>query len=57
MSRWKVEVAGDLWKSSDPNPLLRQGHLKSVAWDHIQPAFEDFQRGRLKQLCLKSVHH
>lgn len=44
-STWKrnhrmVEVWKNLWRSSDPTPLLEQGHPKQVAQDHVLPAFE-----------------
>ena len=38
-----VEVGRDLWRSSGPNPLLKQGHLEPVAQDHVQMAFEYLQ--------------
>lgn len=31
-----VEVGRDLWRSSCPGPLLRQGHPEPVAQDHVQ---------------------
>lgn len=34
----KVEGERGLWKSSDPTPLLKQGHLEVVAQDHVQIA-------------------
>lgn len=34
-----VEVGRDLYRSSGPNPLLKQGHLKPVAQDHVQMIF------------------
>jgi len=30
----------DFWRSSSPNPLLRQGNLEQVAQDHVYKAFE-----------------
>ncbi|KAK4810954.1 hypothetical protein QYF61_013362, partial [Mycteria americana] len=30
-----VEVGRDLWRSSCPTPLLKQGHLEPVAQDHV----------------------
>lgn len=38
-----VEVTMDLWRSSCPTSLLKQGHLKALTKDHIQMAFEDRQ--------------
>jgi len=35
-----VEVGRDLWRSSGPIPLLKQGHLEPVAQDCVQKAFE-----------------
>jgi len=34
-----VGVARDLWRSSYPTSLLKQGHLKLVAQDHVQLGF------------------
>ena len=38
-----IEVGRDLWRSSGPRPLLKQGHLETVAQDHVQTAFEYLQ--------------
>jgi len=38
-----VEVGRDLYRSSGPTPLLKQGHLDLVAQDHVQMAFEDLR--------------
>lgn len=38
-----VEVGLDLRRSSDPTPLLKQRHLKPVAQDYVQIAFECFK--------------
>jgi len=35
-----VEVGRDLWRSSGPIPLLKQGHLEPVTQENIQMAFE-----------------
>lgn len=42
-----VEVGRDLWRSSCPALLLKQGHLEPVAQDHVQMAFEYLQGWRL----------
>lgn len=34
-----VEVGRPLWTASGPTPLLKQGHLEMVVWDHGQTAF------------------
>lgn len=41
-----VVVGRDLWRSSDPSSLLKQGHHEPLAQDHTQEAFEDLQEGR-----------
>jgi len=43
-----VEVGRDLWRSSCPTHLLKQGHLETVTQDHVQTAFEYLQGGRLQ---------
>jgi len=44
-------VAGrDLWRSSSPNPLPKQGHLQQAAQDLVQAGFEYLQRRRLHNL-------
>ena len=35
-----VEAERDLWRSSGPTLLLKQGHLEPAAQDHVQTAFE-----------------
>ena len=50
-----VEVGQDLWTSSGPTPLLRQGHLEPVAQDRVQVAFEYLQGGRLHNLSGQPV--
>lgn len=45
-----IEVRRDLWGSSAPPPLLKQGHLQLVAQDHIQTAFGCLQGRRLHHL-------
>lgn len=35
-NHWMVEVVRDLWRSSGPPPLLKQGHLEEVAQDLVQ---------------------
>ena len=50
-----VEVGRDLYRSSGPTPLLKQGHLDLVAQDHVQMAFEDLRWWRLHNLYQGSV--
>jgi len=45
-----VKVGRELWRSSSPTPLLKQGHLQPVSQDHDQTAFEYLQGWRLHQL-------
>lgn len=35
-----AEIRRDLCRLSGPTPLLKQGHLKLVAWDHVQVVFD-----------------
>jgi len=42
-----VGVGRDLWGSSGPTPLLKQGHLQQTAQDLVQAGFEYLQRRRL----------
>jgi len=42
-----VRDGRDLWGSSSPTPLPKQGHLKQVAQDLIQTGFEYLQRRRI----------
>jgi len=42
-----VEVERDLWRSSGPTPLLKQGDLELAAQDHDQTASKHLQGGRL----------
>jgi len=46
-NRGIVGVGGDLWGSSSPIPLPKQGHLEQVAQDLIQAGFVHLQRRRL----------
>ena len=46
----RVEVKRDLWRSSGPPPLLKQGHLQQAAQDHVQMAFGYLQGHRLHYL-------
>ena len=39
-----VEGGRDIWRSSCPTPLLKQGHLDPVAQDRVQIAFEYHER-------------
>ena len=50
-----VEAGRDLWRSSGPTPLLKQGHLGQVASDHVQIAFEYLQGWRLHNLSGQPV--
>jgi len=34
-----VEVGGDVWRSSGPIPLLKQGHLEPLAQEHVWTAW------------------
>lgn len=40
-----IEVGRELWRSSCPIPLLKQGHLESAVYDHIQVPFDYLQSG------------
>lgn len=46
----RVEVRRDLWRLSDPPPLLKQDRLKPVAQEHVQRAFKYLQGRRLHHL-------
>jgi len=43
-------VGRDLWGSSSPTPLPKQGHLQQAAQDFVQAGLEYLQRGRLHNL-------
>lgn len=45
----------DLWTSSVPVSLLKQGDLEPVAHDHVQTAFECLQRWRVHSLSGQRV--
>lgn len=45
-----VEVRRDFWRSFGPILLLKQGHLKHMAHDHVHTAFEYFWGARLDHL-------
>lgn len=45
-----AEVRRDLWRSSGPPPLLKQGHVHLVAQGHVQMAFGYLQGRRLHHL-------
>jgi len=45
-----VVVGRDLWGSSSPTPLTKQGHLQQAAQDLVQASFEYLQRRRLHNL-------
>jgi len=49
------EVRRDLWKSSGPIPLLKQGHLERVAQDHVKTSSEYLQGWRLPKLPGKPI--
>ena len=49
------ETGGDLWRSSGPTPVLKQGHLEQVAQDCIQMAFQYLQGWRLHNLSGQPV--
>lgn len=49
------ESGRDLWRSSGPIPLLKQGNLQPAAQDHIQTAFDSFQHGRLHNISAQPV--
>jgi len=42
-----VEASQDFRRSSGSKPLLKQGHLKPAAQDHVQMASEYLQKGKL----------
>lgn len=50
-----VEVWRDVWRSSCPTHLLKQGHLLPVAQNHVQSSFEYLQRWRLHHLFGKPL--
>ena len=45
-----VGVGRDLWGSSSPTLLPKQGHLQQAAQDHVQAGLEYLQRRRLHSL-------
>jgi len=45
-----VGVGRDLWGSSSPTPVPKQGHLQQAAQDLVQVGFEYVQRRRLHNL-------
>uniref|UniRef100_A0A8B9Q4U4 Transmembrane protein 19 n=1 Tax=Apteryx owenii TaxID=8824 RepID=A0A8B9Q4U4_APTOW len=50
-----VEFGRDLWRSSSPTLLLKQGHLEHVAQDPVQVGFEYLQGWRLHNLSGQPV--
>jgi len=55
-----VGVGRDLWGSSSPTPLPKQGHLQQAAQDLVQVGLEYLQRRRLHNLPGQPVpvlHH
>lgn len=49
----RAEAWRDLWNSSGPITLLKQGHLAPVTQNHVQRAFEDLQGQRFHSLSGK----
>lgn len=45
-----AEIGRDLWRSSGPTPLLKQGHIQLVAQDHTQTGFEYTQEEYTQRL-------
>jgi len=45
-----VGVGRDLWGSSSPTPLPKQGHLEQAAQNLVQAGFEYLQRRRIHSL-------
>lgn len=58
LSHRKAEVRKDLWRSSGPALMFKQGHLELGAQDHVQTAFQYLQARRLhtslQNLCQQS---
>jgi len=55
-----VGVGRDLWGSSRPTPMPKQGHLQQAAQDLVQAGLEYLQRGRIHNLSGQPVpvlHH
>ena len=55
-----VEVGRDFWKSSDPNPQPKKGHVQLAAQDHAWTAFKYCPRWRLHSLLgqpVLTLHH
>jgi len=50
-----IEVGRDIWGLSCPTSLLKKGHLKPVAQDHVQMAFEYLQGWRLHNISGQPV--
>jgi len=50
-----VGVGRDLWGSSSPTPLPKQGHLQQAAQDCIQEGFEYLQRRRIHNFSVQPV--
>lgn len=50
-----IEVGRDLFRSSSPTPLLRQGQLKQITQDHIQSGYECLHGWRLNILSGQPV--
>ena len=40
-----AEVGRNLWRSSGPSPLHKQGHRESVTQDHVQVTFTVSEHG------------
>ena len=54
-NRRTTEVGRDLQRLCHPTLLLKQGHLKKAAQDHVQIAFEYLQGWRLHNLSGQPV--
>ena len=50
-----ADTGRDLWRSPDPIPLLKQGHLEAVAQDHVRMAFDRLQGRKLHNLSGQPV--
>lgn len=51
-----AEVGTDLWRSPDPNPLLKQGHLDQVAQHLVYLSFDYLQGRELYNLSSVQSH-
>lgn len=39
-----AEAEKNLWRSSGPHPVLKQGHPELIAYTYVQKAFDYLQR-------------